>query len=67
LLGQLSIVLIYQPQFYQQLLGVLAESLTNSQCELVKSVCSQLVTQLHALDAKLLDSGIGKLDFSKKS
>lgn len=67
-LSQFSIVLCYQPEFYQKCIELLAESMQRfSEEPVLKSTCTQLVVSLHQIDAKLLDEAVSKLDFTKKT
>ena len=72
LLQQFSIVLCYQAEFYIKCLECLADSmiacsLKNQNNEIheetaVKSICSQIINNLYAIDYKLLDATVSKLD-----
>lgn len=68
LLQQFSIVLCYQPDFYNKCLDLLADTMSKSVEEpTLRSTCQGLVVSLHQIDAKLLDQGVSNLDFTKKT
>jgi hypothetical protein len=68
LLSQFSIVLCYQPAFYQQTLEQIADTMVYKQdVPSLRSSCSSIVLSLYQIDAKLLDAGIGKLDLLRKT
>lgn len=68
LLQQFSIVLLYQPEFYQKCIEALADSMTKSVNEpVLKSTCVQLATILYQIDTKLLENAVNALDFTKKT
>ena len=77
LLQQFSIVLCYQPEFYIKCLECIADSMIISQGKgpqhdgeevVVKGICSQIVNNLYAIDYKLLDSTVSKLnDIQRKT
>ena len=69
LLQQFSIVLCYQQDFYVQCLGHIADAMNaHSEKEpALKSTCTSIVTSLCQIDAKLLEQGVAKLDFTKKT
>ena len=72
LLQQFSIVLCYQPEFYIKCLECLADIMIannkkNQNNEVqeetaVKTICSQIINNLYAIDYKLLDATVSKLD-----
>ena len=70
LLQQFSIVLCYQPDFYVQCLGHIAETMNMGKIDeepAIKSICTQIIINLHNIDNDLLESGVNKLDFTKKT
>jgi len=70
LLQQFSIVLCYQPDFYVQCLGHIAETLNMPKIDeepAIKSISTQIIVSLHGIDNELLESGVNKLDFTKKA
>lgn len=68
LMSQFSIVLCYQPEFYQKCLELVADTLLyNTDEPQLKSVCTQLVLSLYQIDSKLLEAGVSKLDFTRKT
>lgn len=68
LLQQFSIVLCYQPQFYQQSLEQIADTmLYKVDSQALKSACTAIIIGLHQIDSKLLEAGISKLDLTRKT
>jgi hypothetical protein len=70
LLMQFSIVLCYQPDFYVKCLEHIAETMNASQPDeepVIKSICTQIIISLYSIDDQLLDQGVNKLDFMKKT
>lgn len=70
LLQQFSIVLCYQPDFYVKVLEHVAETMnasTPDEEQQLKSICTQIIVSLYQIDSSLLDQGVNKLDFTKKT
>ena len=80
LLQQFSIVLCYQPEFYTKVLECLADAMINCSPKnptaregdaeevVVKTLCTQILQHLYAVDYKLLDQSVGKLsDINRKT
>ena len=70
LLQQFSIVLCYQPDFYVKCLEHIAETMNASLPDdepVLKSICSQIIITLYDIDIQLLEQGVNKLDFKKKT
>lgn len=70
LIQQFSIVLCYQPEFYVKCLEHISEAMNMSPPEedqAIKSICTQIVISLYNIDHELLEQGVNKLDFTKKT
>lgn len=70
LLQQFSIVLCYQPDFYVKCLEHISETMNMSQVDdepAIKSICTQIIINLYNVDSSLLETGVNKLDFTKKT
>lgn len=70
LLQQFSIVLCYQPDFYSICLTHIANTMNASPPEedlAIKSICTQIIITLFNIDTHLLEQGVNKLDFTKKT
>mmetsp|Transcript_6131 Transcript_6131/g.8239 ORF Transcript_6131/g.8239 Transcript_6131/m.8239 type:complete len:172 (-) Transcript_6131:1117-1632(-) len=70
LLQQFSIVLCYQPDFYVNSLQHIAETMNATPPEeepALKSICTQIIISLYNIDSQLLEQGVNKLDFTKKT
>ena len=70
LIQQFSIVLCYQPEFFVKCLEHIAETMNNSPPDeepTIKSICTQIIVSLFNIDNELLEQGVNKLDFTKKT
>ena len=68
LISQFSIVLCYQPEFYSKTLENLADTmLLQVEDQAMKKVCIEIVNCLYAIDYKLLDVNIQKLNLTRKT
>ena len=70
LLTQFSIVLCYQPEFYVKCLEHVANTMIMIAQEdepAIKSICTQIIVNLFNIDMELLEQGVNKLDFTKKT
>ena len=70
LIQQFSIVLCYQPEFFVKCLEHIAETMNNSPPDeepTIKSICTQIIVSLYNIDHDLLEQGVNKLDFTKKT
>ena len=70
LLTQFSIVLCYQPEFYVKCLEHVAITMIMIAQEdepAIKSICTQIIVNLFNIDTELLEQGVNKLDFTKKT
>ena len=63
-------MLCYQPEFVAKCLEHVAEAMNMSPPEeepTLKSICTQIIVSLYNLDSELLDQGVNRLDFTKKT
>ncbi len=56
-------------EFYDKCIEVVADSMVNlaQDDQSIKNLCVQLIMNLQKIDAKLLETAIAKLDFTRKT
>lgn len=69
LLQHFSIVLCYQPEFYEKCIEIVADSMVvlAQEDQSIKNLCVQLIVSLQKIDSKLLEQAIQKMDFTRKT
>ena len=63
-------MLCYQPEFYVSVLEHIAQTMIMIPPETepaLRSICTQIIVSLYNIDSELLDQGVNKLDFTKKT
>lgn len=68
ILQHFSLVLCYQPEFYDKCLQSLADTLLVSYDDLpLKNVVQQVIVGLSSIDSRLLDQSVAKMEMKQKT
>jgi len=68
LIQQFSIVLCYQPEFYDRCVEALSDSMSGAAEEpAIRSTCQQIIASLQGIDSKLLEAAVSRMEVGKRN